>query len=252
MAPRARRAAGDRRAGGHRLPRRPGLAPRWIPRRRCLLRDQRVPDHDAPAGRTRAARPDPAPGLLAAARAASAARAVPGARGHDLARAWSSRRTRSRRCAATRWPHSAYVTELVPDRPAAVVLRGHGAPVPAAAPVVARRRGAVLRGLAARPGRRPAARTPARHARRQPGRGDRIGPADGVALPAGSRSLAGLLRHRHARHRAAPRGGPRAGLDTGPGGARVGGGQGRRARRGAGSRRGDGCRPRTVRPAALA
>ena len=69
----------------------PSAAPRWLRRRRRLLRDLGLPDHRAPAARDRASRPRPARRLLGAARAADPARGAARARlragGHRPARA---------------------------------------------------------------------------------------------------------------------------------------------------------------------
>ena len=89
-------------------------------------------------------------------------------------------------------------------------------PAAAVAPsVVARHRGAVLPGVAADPDR-DAADLPAPPApgRRRAGGGRPVRGGHGRHLPAGRRSLPGLLRHRHPRVRAVHRGSARLRLAT--------------------------------------
>ena len=183
------------RARGHRglpLPRPNRLAAGRLPRRRPLLRPQRLPDHVAAARRMGGAKPDrPAP-LLAAARAAAAA-------GPRRRRARGARPRRDLRPPGSR-PHAQrrgqlapLLPELAPDRRQPVVLRGDGQPVAAAAPLVARDRGAVLRHLAAaaRPLPRPPRPQAAAHARhrrhRRLGRAD-VDPLQPDAIPRASTS----------------------------------------------------------------
>ena len=110
--------------------------------------------------------------------------------------------------------------ELVVRRARHVVLRRHRPPSPAAAPVVAGGRGAVLPGLAADPVRAVAHRQGGGCARRRDDRGARLHGLDGLDRgprrhPRRGRLRPGLLRHRHPRHD--PAGGRRAGhlLDAG-------------------------------------
>ena len=101
-----RRSAGTGGARGLLLPRERRLDAGRLPRRRRLLRDQRLPDHLAAAARVPPRRPRPARPLLAAAGAAAAAGGRRADRGVDDRSPRSSSRTGSTRCAATRSPRS--------------------------------------------------------------------------------------------------------------------------------------------------
>ena len=106
LSARDRRPAG---AGGARrllLPRLGRLDARRLPRRRRLLRDQRLPDHLAAAARVPPRRPRPARPLLAAAGAAPAAGGRGADRGDDDRRRDRRARPDRRSCAATRSPRS--------------------------------------------------------------------------------------------------------------------------------------------------
>ena len=147
-----RRPAGPRRGGGRGLPRGGGVAAGRLPRRRRLLRDQRLPDHVAAAGR------------------------APGAGSIDLVRFWMRRARRllpavfvmiavvlaamlvlhpdevGRLRGAVAAP--ALRRELVPDLRRPVVLRGVRPAAAVPPPVVAGGGGAVLPAVAAGPGAR--------------------------------------------------------------------------------------------------
>ncbi len=176
------RARGRRRA---RVPRRAGLVQRRLPRRRRVLRAQRLPDHVRAARRVATERRRPRAGaLLLAPSSPSAPRAARDDRGHVRVRGrvppgrsvevagWRGRVVRLRH-------------ELVPDLPPAVVLLQPRAAADAPASVVAGDRGAVLPAVAAAPG--PGAEvlaTVARQAgRHHPRRRRRVGAPHGVAVP---------------------------------------------------------------------
>ena len=142
------------------LPRGRRLDAGRLPRRRRLLRDQRLPDHLAAARRVPARRPHPARPLLGAAGAAAAARGRRPDRGDDGRR--GDRRARPHRRPARRRARLARLRrQLALHLRPPVLLR----PVPAALalppPLVALGRGAVLPLLAARLRRRDEARSAA-------------------------------------------------------------------------------------------
>ena len=158
--PRAGRVAGARRRGGHRVPRQQRLAARRVPRRRGVLRHQRLPDHAAAHRRARADGPGaPAP-VLVGAGAATAAGAVhhadrpDGVHGGLPARCPRSAAWRRDRRARLR-------VQLVPDlgRPGVHRVRRLR---PATSPVEPGRGGAVLPAVAAGDDRHPAPRGAAR------------------------------------------------------------------------------------------
>ena len=97
--------------------------------------------------------------------------------------------------------------ELVPHLPRPLVLPERGTPAAAPARVVARGRGAVLPVLAADPRARAhgVGQEPTRAARRRARRRRDLHRRDGGPLPPVHRPVARLLRHRHARRRAAAR-----------------------------------------------
>ena len=141
---RAPRVRGHRRAA---LPRDPELDPRRVPRRRRVLRDQRVPDHVAAPGGVPEPGPHRAGPVLPSARPATAARAVPAARGgRPLRRHLPARRGHEAARRHRRGPLLRH--QLVADLPQPLVLRGRGPPAAAPTPLVARGRGAVLPDLA--------------------------------------------------------------------------------------------------------
>ena len=154
--PRAGRVAGARRRGGDRVPRQQRLAAGRVPRRRGVLRHQRLPDHAAADRRARADGPGaPAP-VLVRAGAATAAGAV-----HDAVAAHGVHGGLPARCprpAARRRDRRARLrVQLVPDlgRPGVHRVRRLR---PAAPPVEPRRGGAVLPAVAAGDDRHPAPR----------------------------------------------------------------------------------------------
>src|SRR5262249_35800048 len=149
--------------------RRDGLPPGRLPRRRPLLRPQRLPDHVALAGRVGGAEPDqPAPVLVAPREAALA-----GPRRRRARLADPVGDLRARRPRENSWRRSQLaplLPELAPDPREPFLLRADGQPFAAAAPLVARGGGAVLLDLAApaRPrarARRPEAAAYAHHRR---------------------------------------------------------------------------------------
>ena len=147
---RPRRCPRDRGRRGAALPRRRVDRARRLPRRRHVLRPLRLPDHLAADHRARGHRPDRPVPVLAPARAAAAAGRVPGHRGHRAG--GGDLPARRRRADARRRDRLLLLRQqLAPGPGAAVLLRDVPAPVAAAAPVVARRRGAVLPAVAARP-----------------------------------------------------------------------------------------------------
>ena len=204
--PRARRPPRGRGDRGAALPRRRPVVEGRVPRRRRVLRDQRLPDHLPAARRLREPRPHRPRAVLVPPGPAPVPGAVRDARGGEpLRRALPPRRARA---APRRGGRRALLRrELVPDLPRPVVLPGGGPPAAAAARVVAGGGGAVLPAVADHPVRRvegvgrAAQAHPARRARRRRG----VDGADGGALPPVPRPVARLLRHRHTRRRAAAR-----------------------------------------------
>ena len=156
-------------------------------------------------------RPDRSGRLLAPSGAPAAAGAVlPPCRDARLRRA---RRARGDRPIARRRHRGRRVRhQLAPDRRRPVVLRVDRAPVALRPPLVARDRGAVLPGLAARARRslllvgRPCG------ARVDPRWALPLGGLDGAPVRPGERPVTGLLRHGHPAHRAAAWRGPRVRL----------------------------------------
>src|SRR5918995_148902 len=191
------------------------MDPGRLPRRRGLLRHQWLPDHRAAAGGASPAGPRRSQGLLAAARPPAAPSVVPLARGHARVRrrvsARGGREATQRRGCCVRLRD-----QLVPRIQQRVLLRDRRPAVAAAAPLVARGRGAILRVVAAAIRRRDNALAPLHVARRARGRGG-VGLADGDPLPARRRSLAHLLRDRYPGHRPPPRSGTRLRVGAPPG-----------------------------------
>ncbi len=187
-----------------------------------LLHAQRLSDHRH-AARSDRSRGRAARRLLARARATPAAGAVPDAGGgrHVGHRRRAGAATAVQGSRRRRRPVR---QQLAADPPARLLLRALRPCLAAEPPVVARRRGAVLHRLAAAAAARRAPDPRAAHRRRPapaPGRGHadprgRLGRRDGAALPAQLRSLADLLRHRHARLRDPRRRGARDGLAERP------------------------------------
>ena len=215
--PRARWPA---RARGHRgaaLPRRREVDPRRLPRRRRVLRDQRLPDHV------------PAPRPTGASTGRSGSRGSgSGGPGDSCPRSSPcSSWCRSTRCSSSPTSSTSCAGEVI----AALLyvenwflifrdlsyFAARGTTVAAAARVVARGRGAVLPPLAAHPharahglGQAAATRCSSRVARRRA----RVDGRDGGALRAVHRSVARLLRHRHARRHVVARRRARVRLGT--------------------------------------
>ena len=107
---RAGRPPGDLGRRRPALPRRDAVDPRRVPRRRGVLRDQRLPDHDAARARARPHGDDLVPQLLAAPGPAAARRRLRAA-GDGLARSCSCSTARTRRSSPGRsGPRSTYVT----------------------------------------------------------------------------------------------------------------------------------------------
>src|SRR5918995_5708495 len=179
------------------------MDPGRLPRRRGLLRHQWLPDHRAAAGGASPAGPRRSQGLLAAARPPAAPSVVPLARGHARGRRRVSARG-GREAAQRRGCCVRLRDQLVPGIQQRVLLRDRRPAVAAAAPLVARGRGAILRVVAAAIRRRDDALAPLHVARRARGRGG-VGLADGDPLPARRRSLAHLLRDRYPGHWPPPR-----------------------------------------------
>ena len=190
------------------------MAARRVPRRRPVLRDLGLPDHDAAPRRAAVDRDD-----LAARTSCPAGHAACCPRSRSCCvvtlLGWprSSGATRSPRSERGRRRRPCTSSELVADLPRPELLRGDRPPVAAAASVVARDRGAVLPALAAGRARdRVVARQERarRHRRGRHGRRGRVGRVDGRARRARERAVrrrrvAHLLRHRHPRVGAAAR-----------------------------------------------
>ena len=105
-----RRHPRTRRGGGPGLPRRDVMGPRWVPRRRRLLRPVRLPDHRAAADRVAADREDSPGRLLGTAGATAAAGTAAAHRRRDDRRAQpAASRGDSDCCAATGSPRVFYV-----------------------------------------------------------------------------------------------------------------------------------------------
>ena len=175
---------------------------RWlpgrVPRRRRVLRRQRLPHH-VTAGRGTAGVDDDGPqAVLAAARQAAAACAVRHA-GRDL----RLRRGRGAGRAlppAHRRPRRLHVLDqLVAHREQAELLRGAGPAAAAAPPVVARGRGAVVPAVAAgvRAGDGARARANRAPGGADPARRPRIDGVDGDRLRPVGRRVPRLLRNGH-------------------------------------------------------
>ena len=155
LSPRSRRRPWHLGARGARLP---PLFHQWVddrlgagrvPRRRSVLRRQRLPHHVAAADRTTRERSCLVPTLLRSPGAPSPARVVDTARGRRCV--FAALRARRNRRAQGRRPRRAHVHEqLVADSPAPFVLRERGTTRAPEEPVVARDRGAVLPDLAGR------------------------------------------------------------------------------------------------------
>ena len=194
-----------------------GLSGR-LPRRRGLLRHQRLPDHGAPAGRAPGDRPDRPDRLLAPSSPAAAAGALlPAGRDAGVRRRRRAR-TRSPGCGPDALAAFAYVTNWHLIAGDQSYFESIGRPSlflhlwslaieeqfylvwPLVLGVAAARR-AGASALAVDPSRR-----------------GRFGGLDGAPVRPGQRSVAGLLRHRHPLDRAPARRGPRVRL--GPGGRR--------------------------------
>ncbi len=201
------------RARGHgraALPRRLEERARRLPGRRRFLRALRLPDHlVAPAG-VAGHRRLQFPELLSGPGPAAAARSHRAARRHR-ARCAALRLRRGGDAAPRADPVAGVLPELVLGLRPHVLLRADRPAAAAAAPVVARRGGAVLSDLAGRgaagdaPPQRQAWPPDAAHGRHL--RGAAVGGMDGVArrtarLPGAQRSLARLLRHRQPCERA--------------------------------------------------
>ena len=172
-----------------------------FPRRRRVLRAVGFPDHVDPADRVPQPEADRHQELLPAPRTAAAARAVHDARrGHAAHVAVRARRAAP--AARRRGRGTDVLHELDADLLGPFVLRPARPSVAVAASLVAGGRGAVLRAVAADPGRVPR-RDPAPVARaRRAGRAHRaVARADGLDVPRRAGHRPHLLRHRHA-HRA--------------------------------------------------
>ncbi len=197
---RARRAPRARRARRASLPRRRELGAGRIPRRRHLLRAERLPHHVAPRRRVAKARPHRLPGVLGAPGPPVAPRARP--RSHRRRRVRALRRPSGRaRADPRRHVRLLAVPRQLASALRVVVLRPALDAVPASAHLVARHRGAVVPRVATR------AHTRAARDRRAPMGGDRhhgrardrVGGAHGGAVRPRRRSVTRVLRHRHAR-----------------------------------------------------
>ena len=240
---RTRRPAGAQRHRGAAVPRRDHVDAGRLPRRRRLLRDQRLPHHvAAPRGGPQQGPRQPGP-VLPAPGAPPAPGAVPRA-GQRVA---VQHHLPARRgpCAARRRRRGARLRdELVADRSAPVLHRRAGTATAPAPPVVTRGGGAVLPGVADAARRHvEALAAPAPHDDRGHARGDhRVVRHDG-RLVVGTRlhgrgSVPRLLRHRHAHLHHAHRRGARDGVVTvaapsrhpAPAAARAGRGRRDRAR----------------------
>ena len=144
-----------RRRRGHRLPRGGHARHGWVPRRRRLLLPVGLPHHVAAARRGAPHRHDPARRLLGATREAAPARAVPGAVLRRPVRPGSRRPpgaypglrldSLATLLYVANWHFILRGLELLPGGARAVAAHAH---------LVARDRGAVLPGLAARGARR--------------------------------------------------------------------------------------------------
>ena len=198
---RARRSQGDGRRRRAAVPRRHLVGPRRLPRRRRLLRPQRLPDHEPAARRMARRRADRVVGVLGPPGAAAASRAVPRPRGRRGV--WRGDRGAGRaRASAQRRPLCPRLCrQLGPDLLAPVVLRVVRGAVASAAHLVAGDRGAVLPGVAvARRGRAAVAARLDSVTRRGDGRAaGGVGGVDDRPLQAGRRPDARLLRDRHTR-----------------------------------------------------
>ncbi len=191
--------------GGPDLPRgADGVAGR-LSGRRGLLRPERLLDHGTPGRRVATLGPRRPGQILVSARAAPAPRPVlrdPGDGGLHREVAAGSTREPARRPAA----RNGLCRELAPGFRATTVFRDDRTATAPAAPVVARRRRAVLCRVAARPHDRTTLRLS-----RVAGRGTRVcgvgvRALDGLPDAGGCRrSAARLLRDRHACQRSAPR-----------------------------------------------
>src|SRR5207342_3067130 len=146
---RPRWAASARGGRGAALPRRRLVGAGRLPGGRCLLRPQRVPDHEPAAGRMARRRADRVAGVLGPAGASAPPGAVPRPRCRRGLRRGDRGAGRAR-ASAKRRPHGSRVRrQLGPDLLAPVVLRVVRCAVTPAAHVVTRDRGAVLPRVAA-------------------------------------------------------------------------------------------------------
>ncbi len=198
------------------------LGRRWAARRRCVLHPQRLPDHGHPAQPGEQGR-DQAEVVLAGPRPPPAAGALPDAdRGDGVGD--GDRPAPARRLPHRRAQRRRLLQQLVADLPPRLLLRTLRPALAAEPPLVALGRGAVLHPLAvpadARAALRPRGEEHHRGAppprRRHPDRGALLGHPDGGPLPPLARSLARLLRDRHAGARAADRRGAGDGLAEPP------------------------------------
>ena len=173
----SRRRARPGRARRARLPPRPRLGGRRLPRRRGVLHPQRLPHHPAPAGRADPHGARRRLGVHEGAGAAAAARARHVRARHAgpvrLARAHGGAAGRRAGLAALR-------PELAPRAGGPAVLRGVRAAVAAAAPVVAVGGGAAVPAVAAVAGRGAGDGAPVHRAPRHHPVGVRVGGADGA------------------------------------------------------------------------
>ena len=192
-----RGARGRRRAP---LPRRCPLDSRRIPRRRRVLRDQRLPHHVPAARRLAPVRAHGIRAVLPPPRPMAAPRVVPDARrGQPLLDPVPARHRHGASRAGVRGDRVR--RELVADLPRRLVLRGRGSSPAVPSRVVVGGGGAVLPPVAVDPGGAAATLGP------RPPQGDRRGArprvalhrAHGGAVRAVLRSVAGVLRHRHPR-----------------------------------------------------
>ncbi len=210
--------AGDRRPPGSSrarrvlLPRRRQLDAGRLPRRRRLLRDQRLPDHLAAAARVPRAGQRAAGPLLAAPGAAAAAGGRRPDRGDDDRRR-DPRARPDRRPARRRDRLALLLRQLALHLRRRLLLRTVPGAVAVHPPLVALGRGAVLPLLAAGLRRRDEAVRPRPAAARRPRRRARLGRSRLDPVRPRPRRLARLLRHRHARRRPPARRRPGAGLE---------------------------------------